>query len=515
MEAPRQSATSRQLRRGCDFKDAISKRGDEMQKGQKRMWRDTLRGMRMAAMVLFAFAALTGVAGANQWNEKTILTFSEPVMVPGATLQPGSYVFKLLDSNANRHTVEIWTKDDSSLVTTTHAVPTKRMEPKGDVVLKFNPTEPGTPIALKGWFYPGSVYGHEFVYPPEQARKIAERTKTIVLSVDVPGKDLEKGTIHTYNASGQKSEWRGDETTMREWDTWQRNRSSAAQPSASEQKPQATGQSAKPAGAADQKEQRPAPDRKEQRQATAPMMKNDPQGMPVRIDQLEDNAQRYLSKTVTVDGEVDDVHGPRVFTIDEPNWGDLEGEILVYVPSNLAALVREDDRVTVTGTVKPFVRADVEREWGWLDMDRDVEVRLSKRPVLVASRIVGGNNDLAMVIDVAAGEASKPVGTTGSSAAVTNLSTLATGNQDLIGRRVDLDDIRIDSMAKDTGFFVKDGGTAVFVLPAHPDRTSVKASETVSLSGVVLQMPKAMKSRLNLPSGGNDEIYIYATNVSR
>jgi hypothetical protein len=223
-----------------------------------------------------------------------------------------------------------------------------------------------------------------------------------------------------------------------------------------------------------------------------------------------------MSKTVTVDGEVDDVHGPRVFTIDEPNWGDLEGEILVYLPSNLAALVREDDRVTVTGTVKPFVRADVEREWGWLDLDRDAEVRLSKRPVLVASRIVGGNNDLAIVIDVATGQTTKPVGTTGgSSAAVTTLSTLAKGNDDLIGRRVNLDNIRIDSMAKDSGFFVKDGGAAVFVLPAHPERGSVKASDTVSLSGVVLQMPNAMRSRVDMPSGGNVDIYIYATSVSK
>jgi hypothetical protein len=459
-------------------------------------------------MTAIAFAAFTIVASADPWNEKTTLKFSEPVMVPGATLQPGSYTFKLLDSNANRHTVQIFTDNESKLVTTTQAVPVKRMDAKGDVVLKFNPTEPGTPIALKGWFYPGSLYGHEFVYSPEEARKIAERTRTIVLSVDVPGSDLEKGTIHTYNASGQRSEWHGDEATMGEWDKWQRNRSSSAQSTASERQAQPAGQApAKPAASEDQKEQR---------QATAPMMKSDSHGMRVKVDQLEDNSQQYIGKTVTVDAEVDDVHGPRVFTIDEPNWGDLEGEILVYVPSNLAALVRENDRVTVTGTVKPFVRAEVEREWGWLDMDREVEVGFSKKPVLVASRIVGGNNDLAMVIDVAPAEKSKPVGTAGgSAAAVTNLSTIANGNDDLVGRRVDLDNIRIESMAKDSGFFVKDGGNAIFVLPAHSDRTSVKASDTVSLSGVVLQMPNAMKSRVNMPSGGNDDIYIYATDVSK
>lgn len=76
-------------------------------------------------------------------------------------------------------------------MTTTQAVPTKRADRSGDVVLRFNPTDAGTPPALKSWFYPGTSYGHEFIYPDEQAREIAQRTKSIVLSTDVPGGDDE------------------------------------------------------------------------------------------------------------------------------------------------------------------------------------------------------------------------------------------------------------------------------------------------------------------------------------
>jgi uncharacterized protein YdeI (BOF family) len=218
-----------------------------------------------------------------------------------------------------------------------------------------------------------------------------------------------------------------------------------------------------------------------------------------------------------VDAEVQDVHGPRVFTIDEPNWGDLEGEILVYVPSNLAALVREDDRVTVTGTVKPFVRAELDREWGWLDMDPEVEVRLSKKPVLVASRVVGGNNDLAMVIDASAStDKNKPVGTTGGSGSpMSDLSSIAGADEELVGRRVELNGVKVQSMANDTGFFVSAGGKAILVLPSKPDAETVKANDTVSLHGVVLQMPRAMKDRVNLPSGGNKDVYIYATKITK
>ncbi len=132
-----------------------------------RPWR-AAAGLAVALLVGYA-----PVAVADQWNDKTTMKFSEPVMVPGATLQPGSYVFKLMGSSSNRHLVQITTEDGSRVVALTQAVPMKRMEPKGDIVVKFNPTDAGSPIAMKGWFYPGSLYGHEFVYPDEQAKEIA------------------------------------------------------------------------------------------------------------------------------------------------------------------------------------------------------------------------------------------------------------------------------------------------------------------------------------------------------
>ncbi|MGH9321373.1 MAG: hypothetical protein ACRD3V_15995, partial [Vicinamibacteria bacterium] len=155
------------------------------------MWRRTAG---LAAAVLIASAA---AASASTWNEKTILTFSEPVMVPGATLPAGSYVFQLRDAKSGRHIVQVTSEEGSELMALAQAVPIKRTETTGDIVVKFNPTDVGSPPAMKAWFYTGSMHGHEFVYPEEQAKKIAERTKTIVLSVDVPGTDLEKGTLRT------------------------------------------------------------------------------------------------------------------------------------------------------------------------------------------------------------------------------------------------------------------------------------------------------------------------------
>ena len=452
----------------------------------------------MTAIMVVAFAA---AAGANQWNDKTILEFSEPVMVPGATLQPGKYVFKLMDLAANRHTVQILTENGNNQITIANAVPMKRTDAKEDVVLKFNPTDEGAPPALKGWFYPGSLYGHEFIYPEAQARQIAERTKTLVLSIDVPGTDLEKGTLRTYSASATRADWRGDEATMKEWEEWRKNRV-------------ATAKVVSPPAASP-----------EQKQATAPMVRGDFQEMRLKLDELEDNARKYMGQTVSVDAEVEDVFGPRVFTIDEPNWGDLEGETLVFMPTNLAAFVNENDRVTITGTVKPFLRAEIEREWGWLGFDRELEVDLAKKPVLVASRIVGGNNNVALIVAMdASGE--KPVGTSGGAArtgttgkaAITDAATLARGGEDLVGQEVDLSGLKVDRLAKQGGFFATVQNSTVFVLPTSKDAAPVREGDTVSLKGVVFELSDKMEDRLGAPadaSGFNDDIYIYARSINK
>ena len=139
----------------------------------------------LAAVALSAVILAPSVAAADTWNERTELTFTEPVMIPSATLQPGTYTFKLADSNGSHHLVQIYKGEDmNDLVTLTQAVPIRRQQPTGETVLTFNPTEGGVP-ALKAWYYPHSSYGHEFIYPEEQARQIAARSKTSVLSVDV------------------------------------------------------------------------------------------------------------------------------------------------------------------------------------------------------------------------------------------------------------------------------------------------------------------------------------------
>jgi hypothetical protein len=121
-------------------------------------------------------------ARADDWNKKTILTFSGPVQIPGATLPTGTYVFKLADIPGNRHVVQVFDKDEKKLYTTMLAIPNERMEPTDKPVILFAERSVGTPQAVKVWFYPGERIGNEFVYPKSQAMRIAKATHQRVLA---------------------------------------------------------------------------------------------------------------------------------------------------------------------------------------------------------------------------------------------------------------------------------------------------------------------------------------------
>ena len=172
------------------------------------------------AMLTAVMVVVSVIPAAAQWNQRTTLSFSGPVKVPGTTLPAGSYVFEMVDPTSMQHVVKIASKDGSQVYTVTHAVPMRRPEATEDLVVMFNPTEPGMAPALKGWYAPGSRTGHELLYSEAEAREIAQRTRSIVLSRDVPNSSQQAGLIVVYNADGVRRNWQQDPVTQREWDQW-------------------------------------------------------------------------------------------------------------------------------------------------------------------------------------------------------------------------------------------------------------------------------------------------------
>jgi len=120
---------------------------------------------------------LSGTAPAQSWNKKTTVTFNVPVEIPGAgaqVLPPGSYVFKLVDSLSNRNIVQILSKDELHVYATILAIPNFRLKATDKTVMTFAERASGQPQAIRAWFYPGELWGQEFVYPKTKAVELAK-----------------------------------------------------------------------------------------------------------------------------------------------------------------------------------------------------------------------------------------------------------------------------------------------------------------------------------------------------
>jgi hypothetical protein len=143
-------------------------------------------------------AAFTTNAKADESNKKTTITFSGPVEIPGVhltgwgVLPAGTYVFKIMDSQSDRHIVQIFNKDETVIYATILAIPNYRLKATDKTVMTFRERPAGEPEALRAWFYPGSNYGEEFVYGKSKAMELAKTSATPVLftqveTAEVPG----------------------------------------------------------------------------------------------------------------------------------------------------------------------------------------------------------------------------------------------------------------------------------------------------------------------------------------
>jgi hypothetical protein len=134
-------------------------------------------------LTLGAFALPCRV-NADASDKKTIVTFSQPVEIPGVQVLPaGKYVFKLLDSSSNRNIVQIFNKDQTHVYATILAIPNFRLRATDKTVITFGERAAGTPEAIRAWFYPGANWGREFVYPKTRAVELAKITHQPVLAM--------------------------------------------------------------------------------------------------------------------------------------------------------------------------------------------------------------------------------------------------------------------------------------------------------------------------------------------
>src|SRR5438477_5220759 len=151
-------------------------------------WLKTLTTLCCMALASALFAPS---AKADEWNRKTTITFTGPLGIPGVHLAgwgvcpAGTYVFKILDTLSDRHIVQIFNQDETTVYATILAIPNYRLKATDKTVMTFRERPAGEPEALRAWFSPGTNWGEEFVYPKAKAIVLAKATNTPVLFTPV------------------------------------------------------------------------------------------------------------------------------------------------------------------------------------------------------------------------------------------------------------------------------------------------------------------------------------------
>lgn len=138
----------------------------------------------MKVFRILAVLAAVGLAGAARADvapdKKSTLTITTPLEVPGAILDPGTYVVKLADTESNRNVVTFMSADERKVFATAIATPHVAADDPRHSTFVFYPVPEGSTKVLRTWFAPNSRYGQDFVYPAERAAVLRETTSTEV-----------------------------------------------------------------------------------------------------------------------------------------------------------------------------------------------------------------------------------------------------------------------------------------------------------------------------------------------
>jgi hypothetical protein len=142
----------------------------------------------VVAGLLFAVGGVALEAHGSEMDEGTMITFAQPVEIPGQVLGPGTYYFVRIDhgNSPDVNLIQIFNSDQTRVIATIHTATAERLDASGKTVLTFAETAKDAPLALRSWFYPGSLEGHEFLYPKREERHV-EEARQIAVAADENG----------------------------------------------------------------------------------------------------------------------------------------------------------------------------------------------------------------------------------------------------------------------------------------------------------------------------------------
>ena len=134
-----------------------------------------------SALAVVGLVIAAPVSG-QTFDKRTVFTFDRPFSVPGVTLPAGDYMFRIVNTESSRNVIQVLSGDGKTPYAMLHSIPDVRTEASADPAVRFMETAKGQPSAVKTWWYPHERTGYEFIYPKDQARRLAEEVQQPVLT---------------------------------------------------------------------------------------------------------------------------------------------------------------------------------------------------------------------------------------------------------------------------------------------------------------------------------------------
>lgn len=120
-------------------------------------------------------------------DQRTYFTFSSPVTLPGVTLPAGRYLFRVADPDGSRSVISVTSADGAKPLAMLHTIPNELPEAPQDPEIRFMETSANAPPAIKTWWSAGRAVGHEFIYPRQQALRLAKARTADLSRIDGSG----------------------------------------------------------------------------------------------------------------------------------------------------------------------------------------------------------------------------------------------------------------------------------------------------------------------------------------
>lgn len=120
------------------------------------------------------------------YDKLAYMTFTAPVQIPGATLNAGTYTFRLANPDTSRNVLQVLSGDGTIVYAMFHTIPDFRTVLTEEPAVTFRETPAGVPPAVKTLFYGGEYHG----YAPDRfvvrALRVDDESVTPAVATVIP-----------------------------------------------------------------------------------------------------------------------------------------------------------------------------------------------------------------------------------------------------------------------------------------------------------------------------------------